>query len=267
MKIDSYLSGFLLVTASGGLSILGLLTVRRMLRSKDLISCHDVGGYLLSVVGTMYAVILGLIVVDSMSKFQQARTTTEQESNALADLILLSNQLPRQERQEIQTLALEYVRRVVDDEWPMLDRGEHSMEARRAAVLLIDAVCRFDPTTEREKAIYQAELTAACQLWDCRRIRTVTARHGVPPLEWFVLLAGAVVTVTFTYFFKMEHLKIQVIMTVMVSTIIALNLFLVLMFGYPFSGDVKIGSDCFNVAQSIIEHRTGRAPAPVPATP
>ena len=257
MKLDSYVSGFLLVTASGGLSILGLLTVRRMLRSKDLISCHDVGGYLLSVVGTMYAVILGLIVVDSMSKFQQARTTTEQESNALADLILLSNQLPGPKRAEIQTARPGYVSRVVNDEWPMLDRGEHSLEARRSAVLLIDAVCQFDPRpSARRPSTRPSSPRPASSGTAGASGRHRQARRAGPGVVRPA--RRRVVTVAFTYFFKMEHLKIQLIMTAMVSTIIALNLFLVLMFGYPFSGDVKIGPDCFNVAQSIIEHPPGR---------
>ena len=73
MKLDSYLSGFFLVGASTLVSVVGLLVVRRLLHTKNLISSHDVGGYLLSVVGTMYAVILGLIVVDAMAKFQEAR--------------------------------------------------------------------------------------------------------------------------------------------------------------------------------------------------
>src|SRR3954470_23278872 len=109
MKIDSYVSGFLIVTASAVLSVFGLLAARRVLRSRDLLDCHDVGGYLLSVVGTLYAVILGLIVVDSMNTFQQARMTTEQESNALADVILLSNQLPAHERDEVRGLAQAYI--------------------------------------------------------------------------------------------------------------------------------------------------------------
>src|SRR3954451_4965752 len=112
MKIDSYLAGFFLVAGSTALSIAGLLIVRRVLHKENLISSHDVGGYLLSVVGTTYAVILGLIVVDAMARFQEARLTTENESNALADVILLSNQLPRETRERIQSLSLTYVDRV-----------------------------------------------------------------------------------------------------------------------------------------------------------
>jgi hypothetical protein len=262
MKIDSYLSGILLVTFSSALSILGLLGVRRVLRSKDLISCHDVGGYLLSVVGTMYGVILGLIVVDSMAKFQQARMTTEQEANSLADLVLLSGKLPPEVRDRIEALSLAYIELVIDEEWPLLDNGRHSPRARMAAIRLIDAVCQFEPRTESEKAIYAAELEAICDFWDSRRVRTVTAMHGVPLLQWIVLLIGAMVTVTFTYFFKIEHLKVQVMMTAMVSTIISLNLYLVLMFGYPFSGEVKVEPDCFNVAREIIGRELNLSPPP-----
>src|SRR4051812_10091908 len=150
-----------------------------MLRSRDLISCHDVGGYLLSVVGTMYAVILGLIVVDSLGKFQQARLTTEQEANSLADIILLSNQLPNPKRDQIEKHAMEYVDALVAYEWPAMDRGEHAPEARRAAMRLIDAVSSFEPRTEREQAIFEAQLAAICQFWDSRRTRTITAGYGV----------------------------------------------------------------------------------------
>ncbi len=91
--------------------------------------------------------------------------------------------------------------------------------------------------------------------WNNRRIRVVFASHGIPFLEWFVLVAGGVITVTFTYFFRLDHLRIQVAMTSLVATIIALNLYLILMFGYPFSGDIKVSSDSFQVTQAIISHR------------
>src|SRR5262249_26648246 len=154
----------------------------------------------------------------------QARMTTEQESNALADVILLSNQLPAGERSEIRELALVYIDRVITDEWPALEDGHSSPVAHDAAIRLVDAVCNFEPATEKEKAISASELEAICDFWDSRRTRIVTAAHGLPALEWVVLLAGAAITVAFTYFFKLERLRIQVIMTAMVSATIALSL-------------------------------------------
>src|SRR5947209_1294218 len=116
-KIDSYFSGFLLVCGANAVAILGLLLSRRVLRRHDLISTHEVGGFLLSVVGTMYAVILGLIVVDSLAKFQQGRQTTEQEANGLADIVLLSNHLPAEARDRIRAHAVAYAELVTAKEW------------------------------------------------------------------------------------------------------------------------------------------------------
>jgi hypothetical protein len=260
MKIDSYLSGFLLIGGSTLAAVAGLLIVRRVLHSKNLISSHDVGGYLLSVVGTMYAVILGLIVVDAMTRFQEARQNTERESNALANILLLSNQLPHEKKVQIQRLGLAYVERVLVDEWPILDYGQFAPEARRTALDLIDAVSSFEPQTAKEAELYAAGVGAACELWNARRTRINTAMHGVPALEWVVLLVGGVVTVSFTYFFKLEHLPIQVVMTAMVAVVIALCLFLVLMFGYPFSGELKVDPSNFRVAEAIVKSQNSRTP-------
>jgi hypothetical protein len=261
------MSGILLVVASSALAVMGLLAVRRFLRARDLISCHDVGGYLLSVVGTLYAVTLGLIVVDSMHRFQQARATTDQETNALADVMLLSDHLPGERRERIRQLATAYIDQVVNEEWRTMDQGKHSPRARAAAIRLVDSVVAFEPRTEKEKAAYAAQLTAICQFWDSRRSRTLTASHGIPTLEWTVLVIGGVITVAFTYFFKLEHLKIQLVMTSLVATMIVLNIFLVLMFGYPFSGDLKVDNDSFTIIKKIIEHQDeNRFEKPAPAS-
>jgi Protein of unknown function (DUF4239) len=264
MQVDTYLAGVFMVAFSTAASIVGLMVVRRLLHSHNLISSHDVSGSLLSVVGTTYAVILGLIVVDAMAKFQEARQTTEHESNALADVLLLSHQLPTGARAEIETRVQSYIDRVVEDEWPSMDRGTYSPEARRAAIDLFNAVSGFDPKTEKEHAIYESELAAICEFWNMRRNRIVIASHGLPTLEWVVLVFGGVLTVSFTYFFKLEQLKIQVIMTAMVAMIIALCLFLVLMFGYPFSGELTVSSDNFRVLEGIMAYQSGHSSLPVP---
>jgi hypothetical protein len=55
-----------------------------------------------------------------------------------------------------------------------------------------------------------------------------------------VLCTGAVITVVFTYLFRLESLRVQVAMTGMIALLIALNLYLVVLFARPFSGDLHI---------------------------
>ncbi len=144
-----------------------------------------------------------------------------------------------------------------------MDQGLHAPEARAAAIGLVTTVTSFEPKGEREQTIYSEMLSAAGDLWNARRQRTSRGVNAVPMLEWVVLIGGGIITVVFTYFFRLDRWRTQLAMTSMVSTIIALNVYLVLMFGYPYSGDLKVSPDGFVVAKSIIDHpAVARAASP-----
>lgn len=264
MEADSILGGTLLVLSATGVSVLGLLGARKVFDLQKLRESHEVGGYLLSVVGTLYAVLLGLIVVDAMAKFQNARTVTEEEANNLADVFVLAASLPKELCEHVRQDCIDYTNRVIKNEWPMMDKGKVDAEARKIIVHMNVELSTFEPQTENQKAIYPLLLSAASDVWHTRRERTNFAIHGPPIVEWVSLVIGSIITVFFTYFFNSQHLKLQVVMTSMVALLISLNLFLFLLFSYPFSGDVCVGPDPFEVDLMIFQHRfADRSAAPV----
>ena len=260
MEIDTYFSGILIILGSIALSIVGLVAVRRLVDLKVLESWHVVSGNFFALVGTLYAVLLGLIVVDAMSRFQQASNVVDQEANALADIFLLSERLPERNRLEVQHMCASYVDLVVNKEWNAMDDAAYTPDARKAAVALIKAVRNIEPRTNAESAIFSTLLTETCQLWDSRRARIVTCTKGLPTLEWVALIVGGIVTVVFTFFFAVDSLMAQITMTAMVTLLISLNIFLILMFGYPFSGQLKVHPDTFKLDQEIFENRLGLVP-------
>lgn len=257
MQIDSYWVGAVLVIVSTALSIGGLFLVRKKVSHDKLHESHEVAGYLLSIVGTMYAVLLGLVVVDAMGKFQEARNNVQAEANSLADVFLLAEKYPPDRCNEIKELCLHYVQRVVDVEWPMMDDGGIDVEARRTAIKLIRKVQDIEPSTQAQQAVYQIAVQQVCQLWDCRRARANQAQFGVPAEEWVVLFVGGIITIAFTYFFGLRNMALQIAMTAMCSVLISLNMLLVLWFGYPFSGDRKVHPEAFKVDQLIFENQLG----------
>jgi hypothetical protein len=254
---NSYVFGLLLVLLSTVASVFGLLIVRRRVGLETLASWHDVAGYLLSVVGTMYAVLLGLIVVDAMNKFETARTTVEQEANGLADVFLLAERMPPKQRLRIQDMCLSYASVVIDDEWPAMAHQDVSLPARHMAVRLIKAVQDFEPVTESQKAIYPIIVTESMTIWDNRRARTNAATNGIPAVEWSVVLFGGAVTIIFTYFFGLQSLKSQIVMTSMVAILIGLNIYLIFLFGYPYAGDLKVEPEAFEVDRRIFMRLIG----------
>ena len=106
----------------------------------------------------------------------------------------------------------------------------------------------WEPATESEKTLYAEAVPAASQFWNARRLRIIACQRGIPPLEWCAVILGAIVTVILTYFLVLDDVRIQIALTAMVAVLIALNIFLILMFGYPFSGDLHVSSEGFEVA-------------------
>jgi hypothetical protein len=252
MTLDSYAVAALLIAASSVVAVLGLLAVRKTYNIGELAKAHSVSGQYLSIVGTLYAVLLGLIVVDAMSRFQQAITIVEGEGNALSELIYYAGRMPVGPRAKVHELIISYARLVSEQEWPMMSQGEQLPEAERSAMDLMRVIRDWEPASESEKATYAAALPAASDFWNARRLRIIAAQRGIPALEWCAVILGGIVTVGLTYLFVFDDLRIQVTLTAMVALLIALNVFLILMFGYPFSGDVSVSPESFRVVLSTL---------------
>jgi hypothetical protein len=76
-----------------------------------------------------------------------------------------------------------------------------------------------------------------------RRSRIVAAEGAVPEILWIVLFVGAVVTISFTFFFGTRNLRAQMLMTALLSVLIFSELLIAVVLDRPFSGTVKVGPD------------------------
>lgn len=258
-ELDSFLGGTILIAFVTFLCICGLFFARRVFALEKLRETHEVGGVLLSVVGTLYAVLLGLIVVDAMTKFQDARNITENEANNLADVYILADCLPEARRLEVRRLCHDYAKEVVENEWKHMDDGHLSPVARTIAVRLMKDLTTFEPQTQNQAGLYPMLVQSACNVWNDRCDRANLAKHGIPPIEWITLIVGGVITVIFTYFFGLESVRIQTVMVGMVALLISLNLYLFMLFGYPFSGDLKVPCEAFQTDIEIFENKLGNS--------
>jgi hypothetical protein len=68
---------------------------------------------------------------------------------------------------------------------------------------------------------------------------------GINSIMWTVLVAGAYITVAFTYLFGFERTLMQQLMIGGLSLTIGLVLFLVVGLDYPFRGSIAVGPDAF----------------------
>lgn len=234
---------FIVVLLSAG----GQVLVKKCMGAETIALCHEVGGYYMSIVGSMYAVILGLVIFDAISNFQAASLAVKDEAKAILAVYSLADQFPGNGKEEIKSLAAEYVKEVVQNEWTLMDQNAFSPKARTTMWGILDRVKQIEPRSENQRVILPILINETLMAWSARRERIEKIGIGIPALEWFTLLAGAGVTIVFTYFFTIAIGTLQLLMTAMVSFMVAINLYLVLMFGNPYSGDLRIPSTAFEV--------------------
>lgn len=261
MVYTGFTTGLALVAAGVLASVCIVAATRRLIPTADLRDGHESTGTLLAIVGTLYAVLLGLVVVDAMARFDKASESTRMESNCLADIFLLSERLPEPFRGRIRDTCRTYARQVVELEWPAMERAQMSMEARTTAVSLTRTLDGFEPATEAHKAVYPAILDQIRELWDHRRDRAASAEFGIPVIEWVVLIVGGAVTIFLGGLFHVSSRRLQYLVTGLTGLVIGLNLYLVCLFGYPFSGELSVSSRPFKVDIAIFEGAYDRTPA------
>lgn len=254
MLMDRYAVGVPLILLFSLLVSLCQLLLRRMLGPERIRQCHEVGGYYLAIVGSFYAVLLGLIVYAAMDKFSTAESTVENEARSILGVYTLASQFGDEGKAIRESLA-RYTNEVVVNEWRLMEENKISLNARKMFIETIDRIKKIEPVTENQKALYPVMVSEVINLWDSRRDRTKVTNYGIPGAEWAVLILGAVITLFFTLFFTIENQSIHLFMTGMIALLITSSLYLVLLFGAPFSGDMRVSNMGLIVAQKIMSGR------------
>lgn len=246
------LGGSCLILAIVVLTVLAQLMVRNKLGKSTLMTCHEVGGYYFSAVGTLYAVILGLVVVDSTGKFNEAREKTINEANALAEIYAMAEQMPREPRTDIKAAVRRYVDRALNEGWTHLQANGHDAIEEDDFMNIILASRVVEPETENQKALFPLLMSSLITASENREGRLNVEAYNIPGIEWFSLVVGGGITITFTFFFAIEHQRVQSAMAAMIAFVLALNLYIAFLFDSPFTGELQVSKEPFASLQHFI---------------
>ena len=219
----------------------GLLLVRRNVSIEDLKSNHEVASVMVAVLGTLYAIVLGLIVVDAIARRELAQQMEANEGSALATVYHLARSLTVASRKPILRAELDYLKLATTREWDALEKGVvPEPETQKAYFALWQAACGYEPKTGREQNIHASILSSMDKFGEARRYRNVRCKHEMPSLLWVILIGGGICTTGFTYFFGTKSVKAQVMMTSVVTIMLCMNILLVLVYRKPYAGDMRI---------------------------
>ena len=133
-----------------------------------------------------------------------------------------------------------------------MESEQMSPRARSYQLSLVRIIRGIEPKNENQTAIYANLLTEIYSVWRDRRDRVRNSNYGLPSAEWVVLILGAVITIFFTFFFVSETEGIHLLMIAMTTLLISMSLYLIFLFGSPFSGDLRVSDQPFRFVKKVI---------------
>ena len=227
-------------------SCAGLLTVHRVLPHGIRSAHNDVAGFVLAIVGVIYAVLLAFIAVAVWQSFGQAEDLVQTEANLVGNLYRDTSALPEPAAATLRNDLFVYAETVVQDEWPELSAG-HIDDASGWQLLDRFHTTLFGIRTENQALILlQADMGQTLnRLYDARRGRFHVASATLPSILWWNLVGGAVILIGFTYLFGVPNLTMHVSMVALLGALIGLILALILVLNKPFQGRSHVSVEPF----------------------
>ncbi len=250
--MESLVSALVTAGVTVAMTVVILVAVRRLVPLDVLIDDIGVGGLLMTITGTLYTVLVAFAVVIVWNAYDSTSDMVDREAATLLDVVRISKAFPAATSLRIGDLAERYTADVIQQEWPAMAMGKSSPTARDLNDQIWSVVTSIKPADAGEQAAYSVLVSRVADFSDARRRRLFDSTSSLPPLIWVVLVAGAVLTLAFTFFFGLKNLLAQVLLTAMCVTTVALVLWLINDMDGPFTGDIRIAPDSFRVlAESL----------------
>jgi len=234
---------------------------RRYVKPESLLPHQEVAGFLVAIVGVLYAVVLGFLVISVWSSFDLAQRNADAETTSIANILFISNGMPEDVRKRQRVLLGNYAHEVLHVEWPMLADAQEDLRARGmlATALHEMAVAPFDTRDQaemmRESTLRSAALVSYRDVATQRRQRILDSEAHVQPTMYFAIAAGGLIVLAFVFLFGVQNWRLQLIMTALVTAMIGLQIGIIFEMDRPFWGAIHVSSDAWSLL--IHDNRLG----------
>jgi hypothetical protein len=239
-------------------ALAGLLLVRRLVPLPIRESANAVTGIIYGAIYVLYGITLAFSLYLANQEASEARETVEREAGSLEGIFEIAEQLPQPQRDRIQELTESYARVVVEEEWPLMERGAKSQESSQAEALIDElqkTVVDFEPDTSAEQALYSRGIMLASDMEEDREIRLLHSRQDSHTLLWYVLVAGAVITILHSFFFGSKDVWLQGLSVAALTTVVVLVLSATYQLQAPFAGSVRVEPEAFEEVLNDIQRQ------------
>ncbi|WP_018549320.1 DUF4239 domain-containing protein [Streptomyces sp. LaPpAH-108] len=239
----------LLLAMLGACAVVVVITLVRHKRApedEDPSETPDVIEYMTMWIGVVYAIVLGLAIAGVWEARNAAQDQVQSEAQALHEISERVRVYPPEVRDRIRNDIDIYVSHVVTTEWKsMTDKGEVTDKGGELLAKVRHDVTDYQPRNDFEAQAYQPVLDQLAAADQARNARADSTGDTMPPVVWWGLLAGAVITVGMVFALQIRRTARELILAGLFSATIAFMLFLIWDLDAPFSRGISATAEPF----------------------
>lgn len=202
-------------------------------------------------VGTIYAIVTGLLVFGVYTTFDEASQQSADEASTLVLMYRNAQHFPQPQKDQAQQAVVAYIHSVIDDEWPALADGQGSPATSQAIDRLFNVYGPMEPTAQWSDQ-YTSSVSHLDEVVKLRNQLIDHSTDSLPPIYWFLLFTGGFVTILYLALAYVESRAMHAMAVGLMAVMLGLVIFLLLEVNHPFRGQIAVSPANFENALTAI---------------
>jgi hypothetical protein len=247
--VPLWIAGSVIIGTLCLFAVSGLLVVRRRVLPRLRVEGADseFTGAMLQSVMVFYGLAVALIAVTVFQTYSDTTKVVEGEATALNALYRDVTSYPDPIRTDLQHGLRDYTDQVINQAWPLQRQGKIPTAGIEHMTRFQALLSKFEPATEGQKILYAETLHAYNQLIQSRRMRLDAVGTGLPKVMWAVIVIGAFIGLSASFFFKVPDARLHLIEVLLLAVFIGLVIFMIVTLDRPFRGNLGIRADPYQL--------------------
>lgn len=188
----------------------------------------------------LYSVILGFTVINVQNRYIKAEENIQTEALILADLYRMAAYFPEQGKQDVRSVLRKYVSYISKEEWENVENKNIHVNAQAVMDQIWNAYYAVNPADQKTWVWYEQSIGKLDDLMNARLSRQFNSWAHLSTMMWTLLLVGAAITICFMFFFGLENIRSQMLMTALLAGYLSFMLYLVFSLDHVFKGPEAI---------------------------
>jgi hypothetical protein len=210
---------------------LGLYVSEKVWPSEKRIFYNNTILGIMQVVGVVFAIIVGTIIVSVWTNFDNTRKITIAEAGTVGDLYRSVKNLKGLE--PLRPLLLDYGHHVIETEWPMMRKGEKPTSGWKY-------LFRMQNILNQQKEPRDHVQSSLTNLFDNRRLRIASTDPYLPSVIYFLLFFLSVFILFFSFLVGTKNMYSHAFICACLALPLCLTITTVAAMDYPYSTQIFI---------------------------